>query len=301
MPANPHRELFGYFAAIGTAAIWTGFILLSRAGGRTALTPYDLVVLRLGTSAVLLLPFAGSLPLGAWRDPKLWTLAMLGGLLYSTFVFAGFKHAPAGHGAILLPGQLPFLITLMAWIVTGVRPSRERIAGLASIGIGVAALAAPSVLGSPAASPTMVGDALILASALSWAVYSVLAKFWGYEPWVLTRFVALGSALVFVPVYVLWLPKALTEVPISMLVVQALYQGIGPNIVAMFLFLQAVHALGAERAGALIAIVPALVVIGAAALLKEPLTVPLLVGLAFVSAGALLASRPVQRNSGDPA
>ena len=135
--------------------------------------------------------------------------------------------------------------------------------------------------------------ALILASSVIWALYSVLAKRWGYEPWTLTRFVALGSAAVFLPVYFLWLPKALGEVPASMLILQGLYQGIGPTIVAMLLFLKAVHSLGPERTGAMIALVPVLSGVAAVPLLGEPLTGWLLAGLAFVSAGAFVAARPL--------
>ena len=110
----------------------------------------------------------------------------------------------------------------------------------------------------------------------------------------LTRFVALASTLVFLPVYLLFLPKGLDQVPTSMLVLQALYQGIGPTIVAMILFLKAVSILGAERTGALVALVPVLAGLGAVPLLDEPLTPWLVAGLALVSGGAWLASRPVR-------
>jgi len=77
----------------------------------------------------------------------------------------------------------------------------------------------------------------------------------------------------------------------GMLVFQGLYQGIGPTIVAMILFLQAVSILGAERTGALVALVPVMAGLGAVPLLGEPLTIWLVAGLALVSAGAWLSSR----------
>ena len=78
------------------------------------------------------------------------------------------------------------------------------------------------------------------------------------------------------------------------MVLQALYQGIGPTIVAMILFLKAVSILGAERMGALVALVPVLAGLGAVPLLDEPLTPWLVAGLALVSGGAWLASRPIR-------
>ena len=86
--------------------------------------------------------------------------------------------------------------------------------------------------------------------------------------------------------------RSLTSVPVSMLVVQGLYQGLGPTIVAMVLFLRAVSILGAERTGAVVALVPVLAGLAAVPLLGEQLTASLLLGVCAVSAGAWYAARP---------
>lgn len=290
MNSTSHRT--GYLAALGTVAIWTGFILVSRLGGKSALTPYDILALRLGTAALLLALFAGRLPGHAWRDPRLWALAAIGGVGYGVLVYSGFKSVPAAHGAILLPGLQPFLIAIIAWWIAGERPSPARTAGYGAIAGGIALTAAP-VLSGQWSADMLAGDGLILASSVTWAVFSVLAKRWRFDPWLLTRFVAIGSAALFLPVYVLALPKALAAVPFSTLLVQGLYQGIGPTILAMLLYLKAVEALGPARVGALIALVPVLAGIAAVPLLAEPLTVWLGGGLLAVSLGAWLASRPI--------
>lgn len=289
--------LHGYLAALATVAIWAGFILISRLGGKTGLTAWDIIALRLGTAAVLLLPFSLDIPARTWRDRRLWLMALLGGLLFLVFVYAGFKRAPAAHGAILLPGLQPFLVTAAAWALTGARPDRHRAWGLLPIALGVACVAAPQMLGAHEGPSTLTGDGLLLGASLAWAVYSVLVKKWAFDPWLLTRFVALASAAVFLPAYALFLPKGLDTVPVSMVVLQGLYQGIGPTIVAMVLFLRAVSILGAERTGALVALVPVLAGLGAVPLLDEPLTGWLLAGLALVSAGAFLAARPAGRQA----
>ncbi|MDP3287073.1 MAG: DMT family transporter [Methyloversatilis sp.] len=295
---SPSSRLGGYLAAAGTVAIWTGFILVSRLGGKSALTPYDTLALRLGTAALLLLPFAGSLPRGAWRDGRLWTLAMMGGLLYGVLAFAAFKFAPAAHGAILLPGMQPFLIAVVAWAISGARPGGASVAGLVFIAVGIACVARHELVGHGSWTPDLlIGDALLLGSSLAWAIYSVLARKWAYDPWTLTRFVALASALVFLPVYLLWLPKALDAVPLSMLALQGLYQGVAVTIVAMVLFLKAVAVLGAQRTGALVALVPVLAGVMAAPLLGEALSGWLIAGLLFVSAGAFVAVRPGRRKT----
>jgi drug/metabolite transporter (DMT)-like permease len=286
--------LQGYLAALATVIIWAGFILISRMGGKTALSSWDIVALRLGTASVLLLPFSLNIPRRNWLDARLWALSMIGGLSFLVLVYAGFKFAPAAHGAILVPGMQPFLVTLLAWVLMGAVPPRQRLWGLLPIALGVGCVAVPQFWGQvhPVSGPhTWVGDGLLLGASVAWASYSVLVKKWPYEPWLLTRFVALGSALVFFPVYLLALPSHLSEVPMSMLLLQGLYQGIGPTIVAMVLFLKAVSILGAERTGALVALVPVLAGLGAVPLLDEPLSIWLVAGLLLVSGGALLSAR----------
>lgn len=292
---SPSSSLaLGYAAALGTVAIWAGFILISRLGGKTGLTGWDIVALRLGTAAVILMPFSLKLPAGTWRDRRLWTLALIGGLLFLVLAYAGFKLAPAAHGGILMPGMQPFLVTALAWAILGTRPPRQRVLALLPIALGVVCVAVPVIAGLGHGPSTLPGDALLLTASVAWAAYSVLVKKWVYDPWLLTRFVAIASALVYLPAYLLWLPKGLDQVPASMLWLQALYQGIGPTIVAMILFLKAVSILGAERMGALVALVPVLAGLGAVPLLDEPLTPWLVAGLALVSGGAWLASRPIR-------
>ena len=290
----PSSLALGYAAALGTVAIWAGFIQISRLGGKTGLTGWDIVALRLGTAAVILLPFSLKLPTGTWRDRRLWTLALIGGLLFLVLAYAGFKLAPAAHGGILMPGMQPFLVTALAWAILGTRPPRQRVLALLPIALGVVCVAVPVIAGLGHGPSTLPGDALLLTASVAWAAYSVLVKKWVYDPWLLTRFVAIASALVYLPAYLLWLPKGLDQVPASMLWLQALYQGIGPTIVAMILFLKAVSILGAERMGALVALVPVLAGLGAVPLLDEPLTPWLVAGLALVSGGAWLASRPIR-------
>jgi len=289
--AAPASALQGYVAALATVVIWAGFILISRLGGKTALTGWDIVALRLGTASLFLLPFSLKLPAGTWRNGRLWTMALLGGLLFLVLVYAGFKRAPAAHGGILLPGMQPFLVTALAWLLMGARPSRLRLLGLIPIAAGVVCVAMPQLLGAHDGPGTLEGDALLLGASVAWAAYSVLVKKWAFDPWLLTRFVALASALVYLPVYLLLLPKGISEVPMSMLLLQGLYQGLGPTILAMMLFLRAVAILGAERTGALVALVPVMAGLAAVPLLGEPLSGWLIAGLVLVSGGAFLSAR----------
>lgn len=282
----------GYLAALATMLIWSGFILVSRLGGRSGLTAYDILALRLATASFLLTIFAQRIPLMHWRDKRLWSLAMLGGVGYGILVYTGFRTAPAAHGGILLPGIQPFLIAIITWAVWGDRWASRHLPGYLFIAAGVAFTAVPLLRGEHPPGQWQ-GDLWLVCASVIWAWFSVLAKRWSFQPWLLTRFVAIASALVYLPIYALFLPKGLSQASTSAIVIQALYQGIGPTILAMMLFLKAVSLLGPARVSAIIALVPVLAGLAAVPLLGEPLSGWLIAGLLAVSCGAYFASRPV--------
>ena len=61
----------GYLAAIATLLLWSSFMLVSRLGGKSALTGFDLLALRLVTASVLLVLLA-PLPARASPAPACW-------------------------------------------------------------------------------------------------------------------------------------------------------------------------------------------------------------------------------------
>lgn len=246
----------GYLAAIATLLMWSAFSLVSRFAGKSPLTPYDVYALRVITAAVVLLPFARRLPPKAWRDGRLWLLTTLCSLIYCPLVYSGFKYAPAAHGGILLAGMQPphqrgdLAVYRHA---SGARPRR----GLLLITGGIVCAAVPYFNDwSPASA---FGDLLIFLSSVCWAFYSVLASRWGYSPWGLTCAIAFGSFVAYLPVYLLWLPKALDAAPLSAIILQGAYQGIFATILAMLTYLKAISILGTERCAPLLALVPILI------------------------------------------
>jgi len=284
------KQLFrGYLAATATLIMWAGFSLVSRLGGKSILTPYDIFALRLITASLVLLPFAGSMPKGAWRDRRLWLLTLLCSLIYSPLAYNGFKYAPASHGGILLSGLQPFLISVVAWLIVGTRPSRMRCIGLCFITAGIVCAAMPYF--SVWSADSIFGDLLILLSSILWAFYAVLAARWGYSAWTLTRAVAFGSAVVYLPIYALWLPKELASAPLSMIIIQSAFQGVVATILAMLTYLKAIALLGADRTAAFLALVPIVIGVVAVPLLDEALTLWLSTGIIFVSLGSYVASR----------
>jgi len=281
--------VWGYLAAFFTLLMWAGFSLISRLGGKSVLTPYDIFALRLITASTILLPFVGSMPARFWADKRLWLLTFLCSLIYCPLAYTGFKYAPAAHGAILLSGMQPFLISAVAWLLVGTRPGRLRSIGLGLIGAGIICAAMPYL--TQWSPDYAFGDLLILLSSICWAFYGVLAARWKYSAWTLTRAIAFGSSIVYLPIYWLWLPKELSSAPLSMIIIQGTFQGISATILAMLTYLKSLELLGPERTASFLALVPVVIGVLAVPLLDEPLTPWLGSGIVFVSLGSYVASK----------
>jgi len=278
----------GYLDAFFVIIIWSGFILVSRIGGKSELLPYDVVALRFGTAALFLAPIWLFRRRVNLLDPKMIMLALTGGVGYAVLAYLGFKYAPAAHAGILLPGTLPFGAALFSWVILGERSSPWRLSGLAAIALGVVCLAIDTF---GTASPHWRGDfAFICASGL-WAVCSVLVRKWRINAWDVTIGSALITAIIYLPIYAFLLPKNISAAPWGTIALQAFYQGVMAVIVAMILYMRAVATLGPSKVGVCMALVPVISGIAAVPLLGEPLSLYIVLGLILTSIGAWLGNR----------
>lgn len=285
-------ERAGYLYAGATVLLWAGFVLVSRLGGTSDLTPLDITALRFGTAALVLAPFWLLLVRVPLFTQRMLVLALVGGLGYALAVYAGFRYAPAAHGALLVSGLLPFGMALFVWWLLGERPGISRRGGLVLIAAGVLCLGLDAALRHDVSGEhVLAGDLLLVAASLLWALYSVLIRRWGCEPWDTTVGVALLAAMIYLPAYFLLCGDNLFYVEPGDVLLQAFYQGIVVVIVAMVLYMQAMKRLGPARLGAMMAVVPAVGGIGVSLLLDEPLTAWLVAGLLLTSSGAWLGAR----------
>lgn len=278
----------GYFFAAGAVLIWSGFVLVSRIGGTSALNAFDITALRLGTASLILLPvwwFWKRVPL---LNARVLSLALSGGVAYSVTVYFAFKHAPAAHGAVLISGLLPFFVPLMAWVIVKEPLRRNLYIALPVIALGMVCLGVDIFSRS---ENTLPGDLLLVASSLLWALYTILARRSGLGAWETAIGSALLATLIYLPVYLLFLPKAIVVAPLHDIILQALYQGVVVAVIAMLFFMAAMTRLGPTRLGACMAMVPAVAGISASLILGEALDTWLVCGLLLTSAGAWLGAR----------
>lgn len=286
--------------AFAAVAIWSGFIIVSRIGGKSDLTAYDVIAIRYLTSALIMLPFLGSglKSRKSFQLDKL-PLVLSGGLVYALTVFSAFKMSPATHASILLPGFIPFAVTLLAWVFFKEKLARNQMIGLGFLFAGVVCLGHDLLQNSP---QTRLGDGLFIVGATSWAIYTLLLKRYGLQPVEIILALTFSTLALYLPVYFLWLPKNILTASGHDIALQAIYQGVLANVVQMFLYIKAVHYLGASRVGMLMAFVPVLSGLAAVPLLHEALTASVALGLALVSVGVFFSQKrytrspPEQRN-----
>jgi len=159
----------GIAAAIVTILIWTGFIVIARAMALKSLSSWDIVACRIVGASLVLVPW------GAWRARQRrargepggsWlglsplsagttaACGITGGVAYGILSYAGFVHAPAAHGSVLLPGMLPMWTALLSVVLLGLlmmvtrRNAVSQVVGFMSLENGLI-LAATGAKGMP--------------------------------------------------------------------------------------------------------------------------------------------------------
>ena len=283
---RPARErLIGLACAMGVLAVWTGFLLSSRFATRQAFTGWDMAALR----------YAGSLPVGlamaaAFGWPRLSPLRCLALMATAAFgypilAYFGFRYAPTAHAAVLMTGVLPFAAALLGAVFLSEHFSRKRLLSLGVVAGGILLLAGDTFGAHPGAWR---GDLLFLMACLSWAGFTVLIRRWGVPALTATTMLALYPPLLYLPLWWLALPSAMSGASWGAIGYQLVYQGFFAVVVAGFLYTRAVNALGSARTTTITALTPALAALAAGPLLEEWLGWVGLLGVALVSIGMVL-------------
>ncbi|NLQ18558.1 DMT family transporter [Marinomonas sp. M1K-6] len=283
--------LAGLGYALAAVAIWTGFILVSKAGALAALALPDMMMVRFGTAFVLFSPFI-------WQHRKtilqwrMFALGSIGGLAYALSVFNGFQHAPATHAALLLPGLMPIMIAVFAYFLANERHTAASWIGILISSLGILALLIETLLSS---ASYWQGDLSFVLACVFWGMFTVLLRRWKFAPWQATLGIIAVTSLLFTPVYVLFLPHHLGEASWEMIGLQAFYQGVMATTVQMVCYGRAVHILGATKMGGLMALVPVFASVLAVPLFGEQWTLGLIIALILIIIGTLIGNLPLTK------
>lgn len=283
--AAARERRIGIACAFGVTLVWCGFLLAARLSARQPFTPWDVAALRYAGAflvGLLLVARFGWPRLGFGRALGLMAGAAFGFPLAS---YVGFGFAPVAHGAVMMTGLLPFVTAGLATLFMGERWTARKLASMAVVAGGIGLLAADTFGSYPGAWR---GDVVFLLGCFSWAGFTLLIRHWRVPAITATTVLALYPALLYLPVWWLFLPSRMAAAPAGAVAFQMAYHGIVAVVVAGFLFTRAVNAIGSARTTTITALTPALAALLAWPLMGEPLGLAGLAGVVLVSAGMIV-------------
>lgn len=277
-------------AGILAMLIYGGQFVVSRWSMQRTLSLWDLAAIRFAAAGVLVLPliarhgFRSAAGIG-WRRAAV--LAITAGAPYTLVMYAGLVFAPAAHGAVVISGLTPLVSALLVRLWLGERSSATTVVGLVLIVLGLALVGWPVI--RAAESSTWVGDLLLAAAGVLWALFTVLTRRWQIDPLRGTAMVWL-LALAYVPVYGAIAGARVFDAPAGELVFQAIYQGAGVAVGALALYAWSIRVLGVLLASFFMPLVVVFGVLLAVPVLGEVPAPIQLLGMVGVSIGMVLAA-----------
>ena len=278
--------LYGFFAV----CIWAAFIVVSRLGVRTSLTPWDVAAIRFGVAGVLLLPYL--LRKGLALERLGWTglsaIAIGCGAPMVLLVNAGLLYAPAAHGGALFPGVMPSMVAILAAVILKDAFTPQRVGGLILITLGAIGIVWGS--GGTIGSWQNVGHLLFLCGGLAWAIYTIAMRRARLDGLHAAAIAAVTSLILYLPIYAILARGSLLQAPIFDMALQAVVQGILTAIVALLLYGRMVSLLGATAGAAFVALTPVTTALLAIPVLGEWPSAIDWIAIATISIGVYLVS-----------
>ena len=289
---QPTTRTYAHGAIYGLSAvcIWAAFIVVSRLGVRTSLTPWDVAAVRFGVAGVLLLPYLMRKGLALDRLGWIGVAAVVVGCgaPMVLLVNAGLLFAPAADGGALFPGVMPLMVAILAAAILGEAFTPRKNAGLILIVLGAVGIVWAS--GGTLGTRQNIGHLLFLCAGLAWACYTVAMR-WARLEGLHAAAIAAGSSLVlYIPIYAIIARGSLFDAPVLDVALQAIVQGILTAIVALLFYGRMVGLLGATAGAAFVALTPATTALLGIPVLDEWPSAIDWIAIALISVGVYLAS-----------
>ena len=284
-----NHTLFASLGALFITFVWSGWIILSRTGVQSSLTPEDITLIRFGTATIVALPFTLRYD---WKSLTLWKAVVVAlgcGFPYTMFSFYGLQSIKAANAGVIVNGLLPVLGVILAFIVLGERSTRQRIIAIILI------LAANLVMmGSPGhLAENWFGWLMLISAALVFSSYMFLGKRWGFTTKDVLAFLPIINIVLFLPWWLLS-DSGIPEASVPSLLLQASYQGILVSVFALLLTFYAIQHIGAMTLSIYFSFVPFITAILAWLIIDEHLVSNEIIGIVLCSLGLLLYARKTQ-------
>ncbi|WP_207455085.1 DMT family transporter [Azospirillum sp. SYSU D00513] len=300
MPDSPRPGPLAAYALLAvSSALFASNSLIGKAAAGSV-PPAGLAFWRWAVAVLIILPFAWS-GLARHRAELLrgWKRMLLLGVLAmgvcGALFYMGLEHTSATNAALIY-ATCPVMIVIISalWLREPVRP--RQMVGIAVALAGVLAILTRGEAGLLLALSFNIGDLIVLASALSWAVYTVMLRRSPSGLPVVTSFAAnaLAGLVVLAPLYVWETLAGRPVVPTPANLASILGAALFASVLAFIAYQKTIGLLGAARAGAALYATPVWTSLLAWLLLGEALQGFHFVGMLLVLAGVAMATLPAR-------
>ena len=284
-----------YVLLVLAALFWSGIFIIGRAV-HEAVPPIGLAFWRWAVASLIILAAAyphlvrdwPALRAG-WRNIVL--LAVLGVTAYNTLVYVGLQTTSAIN-SLLMQSTMPVVIILMTFLLFGERFTLLQATGvLVSLGGAVTIVSKGDWVALLGLSFN-VGDIWVMGAVASYAAYSALLRRRpSVHPLSLLAATFITGTIALAPFYG-WETLVVRAMPGDLATVGAVaYLAVFPSVLAFFCYNRGVQAVGANRAGVFIHLVPVFGIFMAVAFLGEELSLTHLLGMGLIFTGIAIAAR----------
>ena len=295
-----HRKQWAYALIFIAPALWSVNYLVGRSAIDTV-APHPLALGRWAIAGLLLLAFS-------WREvsakraairaewKQFLVLGALGMWICGAWVYLGARTTPATNISLIYSVS-PVMIALVSAIFL-----RERIGPVQGAGVLLAFAGVLHVIfkgqwSGVASVEFTVGDAWIVAAALSWTVYSLLLRAWpsAFGPMARLTLIVLAGVPVLIPftiIEAIWFfPMQMSWAGAGYMLAAALFPGFGAYLAYSYMQRE----LGAARVGVVLYLGPVYAAVAGYLVLGEPIRDFHWIGAALILPGIYLATRPMRK------
>jgi drug/metabolite transporter (DMT)-like permease len=294
-----NRRLLGALSAFTAASIWGGMYVVTDVV-LEVVPPATLLIMRYALALAVLLPaFWIKRDRGIARRDwiEIAIVAFVGFGISLLAQFGGTELSTAAAGSVITSATPAFII-LFAWPLLREVPSAAKLAGLAlaTIGVLIVSLAGGQATTQQSRDPVL-GNLLLIVAAVSWALYTVLARraTRRYTALAVTLAVTLAGIPIVAPVAAIELQTRAVRELTPGAIAGILYVGIGSTAIAFYLWNKSFELLDAATASLFFFAQPVVGTLLSAIFLLEPLGLSFFAGAALIGLGVLLAmqSKPL--------
>lgn len=299
---NHDKTPTGHLAAFITILIW-GTTFISTKVLLETFSPVEILFIRFVMGYLALwLVCPRTLKLDSRRQEPLFMAAGLCGItMYYLLENIALTFTLASNVGVIISIAPFFTAILSCLFLGGARPGRQFFIGFLLAMAGIFLLS----FGSSSLSINPMGDILAVAAAIIWAVYSTLTKkisAFGYGTIQTTRRTFFYGLIFMIPALALMdFNVSLSQVTSPLNLCNLLFLGLGASALCFVTWNLAVKILGSVRTSVYIYMVPVITTVSSALVLKEPVTMTAVCGIALTLAGLFLSERPSMHQRPDRA